>query len=65
MISRQEQLELTLDGLTPALRQQLNAPSAEIPLSLQTTEPPAWLHSEFAPSAEHWPPSGTVFCAEA
>ena len=36
-----------------------------MPLSLQTTAPPAWLHSELAPSAEHCPPSGTVFCARA
>lgn len=33
------------------------------PLSLQTTDPPAWLHSEFAPRALHCPPNGTVFCA--
>src|SRR5215216_535788 len=49
----------------PALRQQLNCPSRMMPLSLQTTAPPAWLHSELAPSAEHCPPSGTVFCARA
>jgi hypothetical protein len=49
----------------PALRQQLNCPSRIMPLSLQTTAPPAWLHSELAPSAEHCPPSGTVFCARA
>src|SRR5215211_1854182 len=49
----------------PALRQQLNCPSRIMPLSLQTTAPPAWLHSELAPSAEHCPPSGTVFCAAA
>src|SRR5918994_4212242 len=47
----------------PALRQQLNCPSRIMPLSLQTTAPPAWLHSELAPSAEHCPPKGTVFCA--
>src|SRR5918993_4583789 len=47
----------------PALRQQLNCPSRIMPLSLQTTAPPAWLHSEFAPSAEHCPPSGIVFWA--
>src|SRR5919112_2087360 len=47
----------------PAFRQQLNCPSRIMPLSLQTTAPPAWLHSELAPSAEHCPPSGTVFCA--
>jgi hypothetical protein len=33
------------------------------PLSLQTTAPPAWLHSAFAPRALHCPPKGTVFCA--
>src|SRR5829696_7154516 len=49
----------------PALRQQLNCPSRMMPLSLQTTAPPAWLHSEFAPRLEHCPPSGTVFCAHA
>src|SRR5215218_10760869 len=49
----------------PALRQQLNRPSRIMPLSLQTTAPPAWLHSELAPSAEHCPPRGTVFCARA
>src|SRR5918995_2418026 len=49
----------------PAFRQQLNCPSRIMPLSLQTTAPPAWLHSELAPSAEHCPPSGTVFCARA
>src|SRR5919107_656531 len=49
----------------PALRQQLNCPSRIMPLSLQTTAPPAWLHSELAPSEEHCPPSGTVFCARA
>src|SRR5215216_4384515 len=49
----------------PALRQQLNCPSRMMPLSLQTTAPPAWLHSELAPSAEHCPPRGTVFCADA
>src|SRR5215204_6653138 len=49
----------------PALRQQLNCPSRIMPLSLQTTAPPAWLHSEFAPRLEHCPPSGTVFCAHA
>src|SRR3954464_433047 len=36
-----------------------------MPLSLQTTAPPAWLHSELAPSAEHCPPRGIVFCARA
>src|SRR5215212_12198387 len=49
----------------PALRQQLNCPSRIMPLSLQTTAPPAWLHSEFAPKEEHCPPSGTVFWAMA
>src|SRR3954467_9870102 len=45
----------------PALRRQLNSPSRQRPLSRQTTAPPAWLHSELAPSAEHCPPRGTVF----
>jgi hypothetical protein len=37
----------------PALRQQLNCPSDITLLSLQTTAPPAWLHSELAPNALH------------
>ncbi|MBA2518033.1 MAG: hypothetical protein H0V24_00040 [Chloroflexia bacterium] len=51
----EQQLEPAIQA-PPWLRQQFRAPSVEMPLSLQTTDPPAWLHwlveVQLAPSGE-------------